>query len=83
VNTGDNTMTGGRVKRMKSFIGNETCMLTYGDGVANIDLNALLAFHRNHGKIITVSAVRPAARFGELEIKDSTVTNFQRKAADA
>ncbi len=79
VNTGNTTMTGGRVKRMKSFVGNDTCLLTYGDGLSNIDLNSLLAFHRKHGKMITVSAVRPSARFGELEIKDSTVTNFQEK----
>lgn len=79
VNTGDATMTGGRVKRMQSFIGNETCMLTYGDGVADIDLDALLAFHRSHGKMVTVSAVRPAARFGELEMDGPSVTSFQEK----
>jgi glucose-1-phosphate cytidylyltransferase len=79
VNTGDVSMTGGRVKRMKSFIGNETCMLTYGDGVANINLDNLLAFHRSHGKMVTVSAVRPAARFGELEMNGSRVTSFQEK----
>jgi glucose-1-phosphate cytidylyltransferase len=79
VNTGDSTMTGGRVKRMRNFIGKETCMLTYGDGVSNIDLNALLAFHRRHGKMVTISAVRPAARFGELEIADLRVTSFQEK----
>ncbi len=49
VNTGNTTMTGGRVKRMKSFVGNDTCLLTYGDGLSNIDLNSLLAFHRKHG----------------------------------
>jgi glucose-1-phosphate cytidylyltransferase len=64
---------------MRSFIGNETCMLTYGDGVADIDLDKLLSFHRSHGKMITVSAVRPAARFGELEIIDSRVSSFQEK----
>jgi glucose-1-phosphate cytidylyltransferase len=79
VNTGDASMTGGRVKRMKPFIGNETCMLTYGDGVADIDIDALLAFHRNHGKMVTVSAVRPAARFGELEIDGPRVASFQEK----
>jgi glucose-1-phosphate cytidylyltransferase len=79
VNTGNTSMTGGRVKRMRSFIGNETCMLTYGDGVADIDLDKLLSFHRSHGKMITVSAVRPAARFGELEIIDSRVSSFQEK----
>ena len=79
VNTGDTTMTGGRVKRMKSFIGNETCMMTSGDGVADIDLNALLSFHRSHGKLVTVSAVRPAARFGELELDGARVQSFQEK----
>ena len=79
VNTGDASMTGGRVKRMQSFIGNETCMLTYGDGVADIDLDSLLAFHRSHGKMITVSAVRPAARFGELEMNGDRVVSFQEK----
>jgi len=79
VNTGDESMTGGRVKRMQSFIGNETCMLTYGDGVADIDLDTLLAFHRSHGKMITVSSVRPAARFGELEMDGERVIKFQEK----
>jgi len=79
VNTGESSMTGGRVKRMQSFIGNETCMLTYGDGVADIDIDALLAFHRKHGKMVTVSAVRPAARFGELEIDGPRVASFQEK----
>jgi len=79
VNTGDKSMTGGRVKRMQRFIGNETCMLTYGDGLADIDLDALLDFHRNHGKMITVSAVRPAARFGELELDGDRVVSFQEK----
>jgi glucose-1-phosphate cytidylyltransferase len=79
VNTGDTSMTGGRVKRLKDFIGNETCMLTYGDGVASIDIDRLLDFHRSHGKMVTVSAVRPTARFGELELKDSQVVSFQEK----
>ncbi len=79
INTGRETMTGGRVKRMQSFIGNETCMLTYGDGVADINLDELLAFHRSHGKMITVSAVRPTARFGELEISGAQVLSFQEK----
>ena len=79
VDTGNASMTGGRAKRMQSFIGNETCMLTYGDGVANIDLDALLAFHRSHGKMITVSGVRPAARFGELEMDGARVVSFHEK----
>jgi len=79
VNTGDTSMTGGRAKRMRPFIGDETCMLTYGDGVADIDINALLAFHRSHGKMVTVTAVRPPARFGELEIDGYEVRSFKEK----
>jgi glucose-1-phosphate cytidylyltransferase len=79
IDTGLNSMTGGRVKRMQSFIGNETCLLTYGDGVADIDINKLLAFHRSHGKMITVTAVHPGARFGELQLDKSKVTSFQEK----
>ena len=79
VDTGDTTMTGGRVKRMKSHVGDQTCMLTYGDGVADIDLAALLAFHRSHGKLVTVSAVRPTARFGELEMEGARVSSFKEK----
>ncbi|MBF0427587.1 MAG: glucose-1-phosphate cytidylyltransferase [Magnetococcales bacterium] len=79
VNTGVATMTGGRVKRMQEYVGEETCMLTYGDGLANIDVNKLLAFHRSHGKMVTVSAVRPAARFGELEMDGDQVISFKEK----
>ena len=79
VNTGNSSMTGGRVKRLASFIGNETFMLTYGDGVADINLDALMTFHRSHGKMVTISAVRPAARFGELEIHGHNVMSFQEK----
>jgi len=79
VHTGLESMTGGRVKRMQSFIGNEPFMLTYGDGVADIDLDALLAFHRSHGKMVTVTAVHPGARFGELLIEDERVASFQEK----
>jgi glucose-1-phosphate cytidylyltransferase len=79
VNTGDASMTGGRVKRMQSFIGNETCLLTYGDGVADVNIDKLLAFHRSHGKMVTVTAVRPIARFGELELDGSRVASFKEK----
>ena len=79
VDTGDNSMTGGRAKRMKRFIGDETCMLTYGDGLSDIDLDALLSFHRGHGKLITISAVHPAARFGELELDGQRVEHFREK----
>src|SRR3546814_13732060 len=73
------SMTGGRVRRMRPFIGDEPFLLTYGDGVADIDLNALLAFHRAQGKMITVLAVRPAARSGELEIADGRVASFKEQ----
>jgi len=79
VNTGEHSMTGGRVKRMKSFIGNEAFLLTYGDGVADINVDELLKFHKSHGKMVTVSAVRPAARFGELELDSQRVVSFQEK----
>jgi glucose-1-phosphate cytidylyltransferase len=68
VDTGAETMTGGRVKRVREYLGDETFMLTYGDGVADVDLTALLAFHRAHGKRATVTAVRPAGRFGAMEL---------------
>lgn len=79
VNTGVQSMTGGRLKRMKEYIGNETFMLTYGDGIANIDIGKLVEFHKNHGKLITVTAVRPAARFGELKITGNSVESFDEK----
>jgi glucose-1-phosphate cytidylyltransferase len=79
VDTGLETMTGGRAKRMQSYIGNETCLLTYGDGVANIDISALLEFHKSHGKLITMTAVRPPARFGELRLSGDRVVSFTEK----
>ena len=80
IDTGINTMTGGRVKKLQSYIGDEPFLLTYGDGVSNIDINKLIDFHKSHGKMVTVSAVRPAARFGELEIsEDKQVISFEEK----
>lgn len=79
VNTGLESMTGGRVKRLQSFIDNKPFMLTYGDGVADIDLHALLKFHKQHGKMVTVTAVHPSARFGELEMEKQKVITFQEK----
>jgi glucose-1-phosphate cytidylyltransferase len=79
VDTGIQSMTGGRVKKMTPYIGNETCLLTYGDGVSNVDIEQLVAFHKNHGKMLTVTAVHPGARFGELEIKNGRVVTFQEK----
>ena len=79
VDTGLNTMTGGRVKRMKSFIGNEAFLLTYGDGLSDVNLEDLLKFHKNHGKLITMTAVRPAAKFGELKLNRDRVSSFEEK----
>jgi glucose-1-phosphate cytidylyltransferase len=79
VQTGLKTMTGGRVKRLQSFIGNETCMLTYGDGVADVDIDQLLKFHRSHGKMVTMTAVHPMPRFGELELDGDKVVTFMEK----
>lgn len=79
VDTGLNSMTGGRIKRMQSFIGNEPFLVTYGDGISDINISHLIDFHRAHKKLATVSSVRPSARFGELVINDSLVTCFQEK----
>ncbi|QEY34757.1 glucose-1-phosphate cytidylyltransferase [Caproiciproducens galactitolivorans] len=80
VDTGLNTMTGGRIKRVKNYIGNETFMMTYGDGVCDVDLNKLLAFHKQHGKLATMTAIQPGGRFGTLEIQnDFTISRFAEK----
>lgn len=79
VDTGDKTMTGGRILRVKEYLGNETFMLTYGDGVADINIEKLLEFHKSHGKLATVTAVRPPSRFGGMAINDSRVTDFIEK----
>jgi glucose-1-phosphate cytidylyltransferase len=77
--TGADTQTGGRMKRLKEFVGNETFMMTYGDGVSSVDPRELLAFHKKHGKLATVTAVRPPARFGGLEFNGDMVTRFEEK----
>lgn len=79
IDTGLETMTGGRVKRLQKYVGSETFMLTYGDGLSNVNFDELLKFHHDHKKLVTVSAVRPIARFGELAIEDHLVTSFQEK----
>ncbi len=79
VDTGFDTPTGSRVHRMRSFLAGEPVLVTYGDGVANIDLNALVQFHRSHGKLATVTAVRPPARFGELLFDGDLVSKFTEK----
>jgi glucose-1-phosphate cytidylyltransferase len=80
VNTGLNTMTGGRVKRIQQYIGDETFLLTYGDGVADIDINKLIEFHRASKKMVTVTAVQPTGRFGVIDIdQNNQVLNFWEK----
>ncbi|MEE8142475.1 MAG: glucose-1-phosphate cytidylyltransferase [Planctomycetota bacterium] len=79
IDTGQQTATGGRIKRLAPYIGNDTFMLTWGDGVADIDLSRLLDFHRSHGKLATVTAVRPAARFGRIELEGDQVIEFSEK----
>lgn len=79
IDTGLNSMTGGRVKRMQPWIGNETFMLTYGDGVANVNIDKLIKFHRSHGKMVTMTAVHPVPRFGELKIEDDQIIDFREK----
>lgn len=79
IDTGLETMTGGRVKRLQPYMGDETFMLTWGDGVSNIDLDALLSFHRSHGKIATLSAVRPPARYGHMVFDGDRIAEFVEK----
>lgn len=79
VDTGLMTETAGRLKRVKSRLGNQTFMMTYGDGVSNVDINRLLAFHRAHGKYATMTAVRPPARFGHMEFDGDKVVQFTEK----
>lgn len=79
IDTGIQTMTGGRIKRLIPHMGNETFMLTWGDGVSDVNLRELLAFHRSHGKLATLTAVRPPARYGHLVFEDNRVAEFSEK----
>ncbi len=79
IDTGIPTNTGGRIKRLAPYLGNETFMLTWGDGVSDVNLHALLEFHRSHGKLATLTAVRPPARFGHLELDGDRITEFNEK----
>jgi len=79
VDTGMNSLTGGRIKRLAPCIGNETFMATYGDGVSDVNLQDLLAFHKSHGKLVTLTVVHPPARFGHLELDGDQVTEFSEK----
>jgi len=80
VDTGDNAGTGGRLKRIAPYLeGEDAFCMTYGDGVSNLDVSAEIAFHRNHGKLVTVAAVQPPARFGGLDIDGTAISSFQEK----
>jgi glucose-1-phosphate cytidylyltransferase len=83
VDTGMSTMTGGRIKRLEPYMGGETFMLTWGDGVSNVNLDDLLAFHRSHGKLATMTAVRPPARFGHMEFAGDEIVRFTEKPQTA
>ncbi|MDX6624024.1 MAG: glucose-phosphate cytidylyltransferase [Solirubrobacterales bacterium] len=79
IDTGEQTMTGGRLKRALDYVGDEDFCFTYGDGVASIDISALIAFHEDQGRIATVTAVRPPGRFGALDLEGDRVRHFEEK----
>ncbi len=83
IETGDDTLTGGRLRRLKPHLGQGTFMLTWGDGVADINLRKLIAFHREHGKLATITAVRPPARYGHMRFDGDRVTAFEEKPQTA
>ncbi|MDH3667666.1 MAG: glucose-1-phosphate cytidylyltransferase [Paracoccaceae bacterium] len=84
IDTGEETMTGGRLARLRKFVGDETFMLTYGDGVSDVDIEALVNFHKSHGKLATITMVRPLTSFGHLDVrKNGLVAGFQEKPATA
>ncbi|MGI6377807.1 MAG: glucose-1-phosphate cytidylyltransferase [Bacilli bacterium] len=80
VDTGLNTMTGGRLKRVKEYIGNEPFLMTYGDGVSNININELIKFHKANGKLATITAIQPEGRFGYIDLKNNQVLSFREKS---
>ena len=80
IETGKNTMTGGRLKRLTKHIGNETFLMTYGDGLSNVNLKSLIEFHKKNKKLVTLTAVRPPARFGALKLKGQYVSYFKEKS---
>ena len=79
IDTGSDTLTGGRLKRLEKYLSDESFLLTYGDGISNININDLIKFHKDHKKMVTISAVRPPARFGSLSLKGSDVLKFKEK----
>ncbi len=83
IDTGLNTMTGGRIKRVKEYIGNEPFMLTYGDGVSDVDINELIEFHKSNGKIATITAIQLSGRFGVLDIDENEqINSFREKSKE-
>ena len=80
IETGKKTMTGGRLKRLTKYLGKETFMMTYGDGISNVNLKKLLKFHKDNKKLVTLTAVRPPARFGALKFKGHFVRSFKEKS---
>ena len=80
IDTGKKTMTGGRLKRLEKYLKDETFMMTYGDGLSNINISQLIRFHKKHKKLVTLSAVRPPARFGAIKIKGNLVKYFKEKS---
>jgi glucose-1-phosphate cytidylyltransferase len=78
-NTGEKALKGARLKKVERYITGETFMMTYGDGIGDVDINALLAFHKSHGKMVTVTGINPTARFGELKIDGDQVISFSEK----
>ena len=80
IDTGKKTMTGGRLKRLKKYLGNETFMMTYGDGLSSVNLKNLIKFHKKNKKLVTLTAVRPPARFGAIKLKGNTVKYFKEKS---
>ena len=80
VETGENTMTGGRLKRLKKYVGKTTFMMTYGDGISNVNLGKLIKFHKKNNKLVTLTAVRPPARFCALKLKGNSVSYFKEKS---
>ena len=80
IDTGQKTMTGGRLKRLEKYLKNETFLLTYGDGLSNVNIKKLIKFHKNNNAIVTLTAVRPPARFGAIKIKGKKVSYFKEKS---
>lgn len=82
VDTGLNTMTGGRIKRVRDYVGNETFMMTYGDGLSDVDLHKLLGFHQAQGRKLTLTGVRPEGRFGVMDIDGNNIRSFREKSTE-